>query len=375
MSITWLAPAALIGLGLIALPIAIHLLVRQQARTLAFPSLRFLRETQLASLRRRNIQDAALLACRVAIVAVAAIAAAGPVLQTAARAAGYAGRVSRAIVAIGSSNANLAEGAWASATFERRDVADALSDAVRWLNRQPPSSREVLIAGALRRGVIDDSHLLAVPAEIGIRFEPAPIESRTDVSLPVLTRRNGALTRADRPVHLENDATRVSEANATPIASDLVTIVARPADTALANAALGAVLDAGVPWANFTRRVVVVWQGADESAVPAANGAAVVRMHVPEPPASAADALMTELSQVSPPTVLVEPVPITGEQLAAWTRPPGPPSSEASITDEGDRRWLWALALGLLGVEWWLRGRRNQAGVTRAGGSPEARVA
>jgi len=372
---TWLAPAALIGLGLIALPIAIHLLVRQQARTLAFPSLRFLRETQLASLRRRNIQDAALLACRVAIVAVAAIAAAGPVLQTAARTAGYAGRVSRAIVAIGSSNASLAEGAWASATFERRDVADSLSDAVRWLNRQPPSSREVVIAGALRRGVIDDSHLLTVPADIGIRFEPASIESPTDVILPVLARRNGALARVDRPVHLENDATRVSEANTTPIASDLVTIVARPADTALANAALGAVLEAGVPWADFTRRVVVVWQGADESAVHAANGAAVVRMHVPAPPASAADALMTALSQVSPPTMLVEPVLITGEQLAAWTRPPGPPSSDAPITDEGDRRWLWALALGLLGVEWWLRGRRNQASVTRAGGSPEARVA
>ncbi len=82
MSITWLAPAALLGVALIALPIAIHLLVRQHARTLAYPSLRFLRETQLAAFRRRTLQDGLLLACRAAIVALAAVALAGPLLQT-----------------------------------------------------------------------------------------------------------------------------------------------------------------------------------------------------------------------------------------------------------------------------------------------------
>ncbi len=107
MSIAWMAPAALLGLALIALPIAIHLLVRQHARTLAFPSLRFLRETQLAAFRRRRIEDAALLACRAAIIALAAVALAGPVLQTAARTAGYAGRTSRAVVALDGAGDNL----------------------------------------------------------------------------------------------------------------------------------------------------------------------------------------------------------------------------------------------------------------------------
>ena len=83
MSITWITPVALAGFALIALPIAIHLLVRQQTRQLAYPSLRFLRETALAAFRRRAIQDAALLACRVAIVAAAVMALAGPVLHTA----------------------------------------------------------------------------------------------------------------------------------------------------------------------------------------------------------------------------------------------------------------------------------------------------
>ena len=50
MSITWLTPAVLSGLLLVVLPIAIHLLTRQQARTRPFPSLRFLVPTQLAAL-------------------------------------------------------------------------------------------------------------------------------------------------------------------------------------------------------------------------------------------------------------------------------------------------------------------------------------
>ena len=61
MSITWINPVALAGFALMALPIAIHLLVRQQTRSLPYPSLRFLRETALAAFRRRAIQDAALL--------------------------------------------------------------------------------------------------------------------------------------------------------------------------------------------------------------------------------------------------------------------------------------------------------------------------
>src|SRR5690349_13098960 len=93
MSIFWTAPAALVGLALIALPIAVHLLARQNIRTLPYPSLRFLRQTQLASFRRRAVQDAALLLCRAAIVAIAAPALAGPVFQTPARQAAYANRV------------------------------------------------------------------------------------------------------------------------------------------------------------------------------------------------------------------------------------------------------------------------------------------
>ena len=44
--------------------------------------------------------------------------------------------------------------------------------------------------------------------------------------------------------------------------------------------------------------------------------------------------------------------------LSAWSRPPGPVARDAWRTAEStDARWFWLLAIVLLGVEQWLRGR------------------
>ena len=375
MSIGWIAPAALFGIGLVALPIAIHLLVRQHARTLAFPSLRFLRETQLAAFRRRTIQDAALLLCRIAIVALAAIALAGPVLQTAWRTAGYASRTSRAIVALeGIDDArlgNLAEGAFASSVIRRASIADALADAVRWLDRQAPSSREIVIAGVLRRGSIADGELAIVPHEIGVRFESVPSTSVSDLTWPVLTRRNGTLVRVNRAVHFEIDETRVEDGEAVEVPADLVSIVSRDSDAGLAQAALRAALDAGVSWSDFDRRTVIVWEGADEAAIE--KSARTIRMPVPTPAASAADAVLAALQGMSPRPDRFEPVPITPEQLTAWSRPPSGVHSGATLIDEGDRRWVWVAVLIMLGLETWMR--RSRSALASVTAETEARVA
>lgn len=377
MAIAWIAPAALLGIALIALPIAIHLLVRQHARTLAYPSLRFLRETQLAAFRRRTIQDAALLLCRAAIIALAAVALAGPVLQLASRTAGYASRTSRAVVLIGVSvdavPASTGEGAFAAATLARSAVSDALADAMRWLDQQPRSSREVVLYGTLRRGSVTDADLSRIPPEIGIRFEPVAGSSSNDVTWPVLTRRNGSLVRLDRAVYLDTDATRMADGGTTPLPDDLITIAASEADLPLAQAALRAALDAGVAWSDFDRRVVIAWDNADPAALnrtPA--GAQIVRMPAPSPPSSAADAVLAALETVSPRPDHLEPVMITPEQLSAWSRAPGPPSATAPLADEGDRRWLWGAVLALLALETWLR--RSTAGGKRER-SLETRVA
>ncbi len=53
----------------------------------------------------------------------------------------------------------------------------------------------------------------------------------------------------------------------------------------------------------------------------------------------------------------LEPNVMSPAQLARWSRPVG--FDPARPADEGDRRWFWAIALALLGVEALLRRPRS----------------
>ena len=377
----WLTPAALLGLALVVLPIAIHLLVRQHSRRVDYPSLRFIRPSQLAAVRRRSIQDAALLACRVAILAAMAVALAGPVLQTTSRSAEYAARVARAIVLEPGVSPSAAEGdarnAFVSQTFARVHVIDAVADAARWLAAQPPAAREVVLVGAFRRGSVTAAQLAAIPLSTGIRFVPTrSAPGVRDVAMPVLlARRNlderatsldGRLVIERRQVRLDDDGTRVSEGPVTAAANDLLRIVAAPADQPLADAALRAALTSGLRWSDDVTRVLVVWDGADEAAAVQRrlNGATVVRMARPVPASVAASAVAAAVEPITGASVTAfEPTLISAEQLQAWSRPPGAVPADARPVDEGDRRWLWGLALGLLALDQWLRRARNRSAI------------
>ena len=98
VSIDWINPAALAGLAAIAGPVVVHLLRRQRAPRVTFPTIQFLAPTRAAAARFRRPSDLLLLCLRVAIVAAAAIAAAQPVLVTGWRRAAWEQRVSRALV-------------------------------------------------------------------------------------------------------------------------------------------------------------------------------------------------------------------------------------------------------------------------------------
>lgn len=360
MAITWLNAAALAGLALVALPIAIHLLVRRQTRTLLYPSLRFLRETALAAFRRQRIQDAALLMCRVAIIAAAAAALAAPLFITATRSAGYARRLARAVVLVEPGAVDpypaLAAGAFRAARFQRTAAADALADAVRWLDEQPPATREIVLAGVWRRGAVTAGELARVPAPIGVRFEPADVPTTDAPAMTsLLTRRDGSLVRVDRATRFSADATTTSDASIVPVPRDRIRIAAAANDQPLVSAAFIAALEAGVPWTPDDRRVVLVWPGGD---VPDAAGADVVRVQPPASPAQAASAIVKALEPRAV-AMFVEPVLIPRERFNEWSRSPGPPALDAPLADEGDRRWFWALALTLIAVEQWLRRPRR----------------
>jgi hypothetical protein len=253
-------------------------------------------------------------------------------------------------------------------------VADAIADAVQWLNVQPASAREVVFAGSLHRGDIDESELRLIPAEIGVRFDATPGTVPAEVTIGVLAWRNGALVRVERATRLGSDATSVAEGPSRVLPPDTLSILA--GNQSVAAAALHAVLSAGVPWRDFDQKVVIAWEDADAAAVTraASNGARVVSMAVPQPIAGSADALMRVLRQVSPPET-IEPVPISDARLGQWTRAPGVPSPTAPLTDEGDRRWLWVAVLIMLVIEWRLRQSRSSVSEANAITNDEVRVA
>jgi hypothetical protein len=77
---TFLSPLALIALLLVALPVAIHLLIRRRARRLDFPTLKFLRETPSFKLYPRRLRQPMLLALRAAAIILLILGLARPLL-------------------------------------------------------------------------------------------------------------------------------------------------------------------------------------------------------------------------------------------------------------------------------------------------------
>ena len=154
MSVWWLTPAALAGLALLAVPIAIHLFARTPVRRIVVPSLRPVAAQVPMLRRRRHLRDPWLLAVRLLTVAAAVAASAGPLLVTPAREAQWASRVARAVIVDGAvangATAGVLEQAIAARDSGRDDRRRVLGRSVptapclaRWrgcrANRRPPA--------------------------------------------------------------------------------------------------------------------------------------------------------------------------------------------------------------------------------------------
>lgn len=264
----WLNPAAAIAIVLVAAPLLIHLLVHRRAERFAFPTLRFVRPTRLAAIRRHVLEDILLLAVRAAIIVAAVAAFAGPLVIGGARRAQWNARTVRAVViddAVGANRPTAGgEAAFRAREFRVGSIADGIHRAIQWLDDSPPARRELVVAGPLTIGSIHDADLAAVPAHIGIRFErigPVPPERTVDVV--------SALTAAGttrRTVTLAGPASVVRTAIDTAAVDWPVEIVASPAQRPAVDAAMQAVLSQGVLKPATDRPVkVVVVDGSNEA--------------------------------------------------------------------------------------------------------------
>ncbi len=80
---TFLSPAFLAGLALVAVPVLIHLLSKRRRRTLVLPTLKFLQRADSQTKQRRNLRDILLLLLRAAMVTALVIAFSRPAPPTA----------------------------------------------------------------------------------------------------------------------------------------------------------------------------------------------------------------------------------------------------------------------------------------------------
>jgi len=265
----WLNPAALFALAAGVAPILIHILIQRRAERFPFPTLRFLRPTRLAAIRRHVLEDLPLLAVRVALLAAAVAALAGPLLVTAARRQAWERRVVRAIVEEAAPSAPAVQTAAAAAlqargreqaflqqTFQASSVVDGIRRAVLWLDTAPPAQREIVIASAFPIGALSEADLAAIPPDVGIRLERTGTlpETRTVTAGTLLT---AGGTRV-REVTFDRDRTLVrDEAAAMPVPWP-IEITAPPGQQPAIDAAIAAVLSQHVRGAPNGRRARLV---------------------------------------------------------------------------------------------------------------------
>jgi hypothetical protein len=82
MGLEWVNPSLLLGVSAAAVPIVLHLIMRQQPKLMEFPALRFIRRREEANRRRLRLRHLLLLALRVGALCLLALALARPSLRT-----------------------------------------------------------------------------------------------------------------------------------------------------------------------------------------------------------------------------------------------------------------------------------------------------
>ena len=78
-----LNPAILIGLGLVAIPVILHLLLRQKPKKLIFPAMRLIENRRKQNVRRMSLRHIWLLLLRMLVIGVLVLAIARPSLPAA----------------------------------------------------------------------------------------------------------------------------------------------------------------------------------------------------------------------------------------------------------------------------------------------------
>jgi Aerotolerance regulator N-terminal len=276
MSVEWVNPAALAGLAAVAAPVLVHLLRRQRATRVAFPSLRFLTPSTAAAVRMRSPADPWLLLIRMAVLAAAAMAWAQPVVITDATRQRRERDTARAMVVDARAGApSTARQAREAASAERGgavwvseistdDLRAGVRDAVRRLNDAPAARREIVVVSDFQHGVLDAADVASIPTDVGVRFVavrgPAGSEERAQPFSGLSTFGTSDVAATTQTVELLAARTAVVVAPDDRAAA-MPRVFAAPDAHADVERALRIVAKAGAPATSTSRALGILFSG------------------------------------------------------------------------------------------------------------------
>lgn len=193
---SFLTPAFVAGLGLLLVPILIHLTQRQRSEVTAFPSLMFLRRVPFKTSDRRRIRHPLLFALRCLALALLALAFMRPFTR-----GGEEGSTgSRDVLLLLDTSASLAYGdRWAAASDAAAGILDGLAEGDR--------AGLVAFSERAREIVSPTSDVAAVRAALE-RLEPGETGTRLEAGLQLAGRILAESDRSAREVVLISDFQR-----------------------------------------------------------------------------------------------------------------------------------------------------------------------
>jgi hypothetical protein len=169
---SFLAPLFLAGLTALAIPVLIHLIQRERKNVVKFPSLMFVRRVPYSSIRRRRIHNFALLALRLAVLALIVAAFARPFLRGQTLAASTAG--ARDLVILLDRSYSMGHGdQWDRARRAAADAAGTLVDGDRGTLVLFAASAEMAVQPTNDRGRLQSEIHAASLSSGATRFGPA----------------------------------------------------------------------------------------------------------------------------------------------------------------------------------------------------------
>jgi len=198
----FLTPWFAAGLGLLAIPIIIHLTQRQRSRVTVFPSLMFLRRIPFKTTNRRRIRPPLLFALRCLAIALLAAAFARPFLTGGDAGAGQS---ARDVVILVDNSASLGfDGRWSAALDEARDVLAGLAEGDR--------AAVVAFNESASEEISLTADLAAVGNALG-RLELTDLGTRIESGLQLAGRILDGSDRTEREIVLVSDFQRTAWAD------------------------------------------------------------------------------------------------------------------------------------------------------------------